>query len=120
MIKSILYDLYNGELYPAKNIIPTDPDYWPLIRKIGEEKEFLQTKLNDKDSERLEELGEMYVESSNMYGYENFSCGLKMGIQLMLEILDGKIMLDCHSNGPASVEPAKDRLNFSPLNSKNN
>ncbi|WP_330615962.1 MULTISPECIES: DUF6809 family protein [Lachnospiraceae] len=35
-------------------------------------------------------MGEMYVETSSMYGYENFLCGFKLGASLMLEILKGE------------------------------
>lgn len=40
-------------------IVPTNPQYRPLTRKISDEREALQTKLNAEDSERLEVLGEM-------------------------------------------------------------
>ena len=67
-----------------------NPEYRPLTRKISDEREALQTKLNAEDSERLETLGEMYIETSSMYGYENFLCGFKLGASLMLEILNGE------------------------------
>ena len=88
-MNNILEQLYNGEIYPTENIVPTNPQYRPLTRKISDEREALQTKLNAEDSERLEALGEMYVETSSMYGYENFLCGFKLGASLMLEILKG-------------------------------
>lgn len=86
-MNKILEQLYNGEIYPSENIVPTNPEYRPLTRKISDEREALQTKLNAEDSERLEALGEMYIETSAMYGYENFLCGFKLGALLMLEIL---------------------------------
>lgn len=89
-MNNILEQLYNGEIYPSKNIVPTNPQYHPLTRKINDERGVLQTKLNAEDSERLEALGEMYVETSSMYGYENFLCGFKLGASLILEILKGE------------------------------
>lgn len=86
-MNDMLEQLYNGELYPSENIIPTSPDYRPLKRKISDEREELKAKLSVEDGERLEKLGEMYVDSSAMYGYENFLCGLKLGAQLMIKIL---------------------------------
>lgn len=88
-MNNILEQLYNGEIYPSKNIVPTNPKYRPLTQKISYEREELQTKLNAEDSERLETLDEMYAETSSMYGYENFLCGFKLGASLMLEILKG-------------------------------
>ena len=58
-MNKILEQLYNGEIYPSENIVPTNPKYRPLTRKINDEREALQTKLNAEDSERLEVLGEM-------------------------------------------------------------
>lgn len=89
-MNKILEQLYNGEIYPSENIVPTNPEYRPLTRKISDEREALQTKFNAEDNERLESLGEMYIETSAMYGYENFLCGFKMGALLMLEILKGE------------------------------
>lgn len=90
-MNNILEQLYNGNIYPSKNIVPTNPEYGPLTQKINVEREALQAKLNADDSERLEKLGEMYVDSSSMYGFENFSCGFKMGALFMLEIFKAKI-----------------------------
>lgn len=89
-MNNILEQLYNGEIYPSENIVPSNPQYRPLTLKISDEREALQSKLNAEDSERLEALGEMYVETSSMYGYENFLCGFKLGAFLMLEILKGE------------------------------
>lgn len=89
-MNNILEQLYNGEIYSSENSVPSNPQYRPLTLKISDEREVLQTKLNVEDSERLEALGEMYVENSSMYGYENFLCGFKLGASLMLEILKGE------------------------------
>lgn len=89
-MNNILEQLYNSEIYPSENIVPSNLQYRPLTRKIIDEREALQAKLNAEDSERLEALGEMYVETSFMYGYENFLCGFKLGASLMLKILKGE------------------------------
>lgn len=87
-MNTLIEQLYGGEIYPSENIIPTDPKYRPLTKKISEERQALKEKLNEEDSERLEDLGDMYTESSSMYGYENFLRGFKLGAQLILEIID--------------------------------
>lgn len=89
MNDSILYDLYEGEIYPSEKIAPTAPGYRSLLEKISNERKALQEKLNAEDGERLEALGEMYVDSSSMYGFENFSYGFKLGARLMLEMIGG-------------------------------
>lgn len=90
MNTSILYDLYEGEIYPSEKIVPAAPVYRSLLEKINNERQSLQEKLNAEDGERLEALGEMYVDSSSMYGFENFSYGFKLGARLMLEMLGGE------------------------------
>lgn len=91
-MNSIIYDLYNGDIYPGQNITPTSPRYKKLNQVILDEKTALQEKLDEKHSERLERLGEMYIELSEIYGYENFLCGIKLGTQLMIELLrDGDL-----------------------------
>lgn len=38
-MNKILEQLYNGEIYPSENIVPTNPKYRPLTRKISDERE---------------------------------------------------------------------------------
>ena len=45
-MNNILEQLYNGEIYPSENIVPSNPQYRSLTLKISDEREALQTKLN--------------------------------------------------------------------------
>lgn len=84
---TIIHELYNGGIYPFESIVPTDPNYRPLEQKINEEREVLKEKLSKEDGERMDDLSDLYRESSTMYGYANFSHGFKLGALLMCEIL---------------------------------
>ena len=35
MKEEIIKKIYNGELYPAENILPKDKTYWKLIKEEG-------------------------------------------------------------------------------------
>lgn len=87
-MNNILKQLYNGEIYPSEQIVPTDPEYRPLELKISNERTALKKKLSKEDGERLEELGNMYLTSSTYISYANFSHGFKLGVLLMLEVFD--------------------------------
>lgn len=89
-MKSILNELYNGHIYPAEQIVPQDPDYRPLNRKIGEEKESLKRKLSEEDIRKLSQLEDMYTRSITMEETETFIYGFKLGSLLMIEILTGE------------------------------
>lgn len=89
-MKSILEELYNGRIYPAERIVPQDPEYRPINRKIGEEKEYLKKKLSEEDLNRLSELEDMYTKSTSIEESESFSYGFKLGSLLMIEILTSR------------------------------
>lgn len=86
-MKTILEQLYKGELFPNEQIVPSDPDYRALTHEIGAERESLKKLLGSEDAERLEKLGLAYYAESNMSDYANFSYGIKLGARLMYEIL---------------------------------
>ena len=62
----------------------------------------------------------MYVETSSMYGYENFLCGFKLGASLMLEILKGEDGPEVwHTASASPIQAVKSQVVFSPLCSEN-
>lgn len=89
-MKSLIDQLYSGEIYPAEQIIPAAPNYRALSNEIGEERERLKKLLNKEDSDRLQELNDKYLEICSMNCYAGFSCGLKLGAMLLIEILGDK------------------------------
>jgi len=75
-MKSILQALYDGEIFPDELIVPKDPEYRPIHRKISAEKEYLKQKLTEEDYKRLEKIDNLLCQATSMSAYEAFSYGL--------------------------------------------
>jgi len=86
-MKTLLQQLYDGELYPAENIKPKDPEYSKTHHRIADEREYFMGILAANDKERLVNLDEMYFHSAALYAYENFTYGFRLGVSLMAETL---------------------------------
>lgn len=87
MTKSLLQQLYDGEIYPAEQIVPKSPEYRELSRKLSDEKEYLQAQLSASNGERFKEMENLFQEITSLYGYENFFYGFRLGVGLMIETL---------------------------------
>jgi hypothetical protein len=85
MTKSILKQIFNGELYPSEQISITDPEYLKTLRKLGETKEKFNNSLSDKDKEIFEEIGDLDCHIDSMYSYECFAEGVRIGVALAME-----------------------------------
>ena len=90
MNKSLLQQLYDGEVYPAEQIVPKGTQYRELSRKLGEEKQYIGEQLSASDRERLEKIQNLSGEIASLYGYENFFHGFRLGVGLMMEALAGR------------------------------
>jgi len=83
--KTLLQQLYDGEIYPAEQPVPQNPQYRELCRKLGEEKEYLREQLSASDRERFDAMENLSQEIENLYSYDDFSCGFRLGAGLMIE-----------------------------------
>lgn len=90
-MNSILQRLYSGEICPAIQIVPDNPNYRSINRAISEERNYLLQKLSPEDAERLEKLNDLYHESNNIYCYAGFTDGFKIGVQLICETFCNEI-----------------------------
>jgi hypothetical protein len=86
----ILEKLYYGHIRPFERIIPQDPEYRPLNRKISDIKQTLQKKLPPEDYQTLEGLLGLCCDSSVLEAYASFEYGFKLGALIMLEVLGGE------------------------------
>ena len=89
-MKPFLEELYYGHIRPFERIVPQDPEYRPLNRKISDIKETLQTKLSAEDYQALKELLELYCNSGVLESAASFGYGFKLGALVMLEVLGGR------------------------------
>ena len=83
---SIIEQLYNGEVSPVEDIIPSDPNYRKICWQIGEEREYFESILSEKDKERFNSWNTLIYEYEKMIELENFSNGFKLGMQLGCEV----------------------------------
>lgn len=89
MSKTLLQKLYDGEIYPAEQIVPRDPEYRETSRKISDEKEYFQEILTENDRQRFDKLMDSRYETESMDSYESFVYGFRLGVGLMVETLPG-------------------------------
>ena len=89
-MKSILEELFYGQIFPFERIVPRDPEYRPLNRKKSDIKQTLQARLPAEDYKALEGLLDLDCDSSVMEAYASFEYGFKLGALIMLEVLDNK------------------------------
>ncbi|MFB5760420.1 DUF6809 family protein [Paenibacillus medicaginis] len=88
-MKSILEELYRGNLDPAEGMLPTDPEYRPLNRRITEFMEELKQRFSESDFAALEQILDLNDESNSMLASEAFVQGFRMGALVMVEVFRG-------------------------------
>lgn len=87
MSSNILEQLYFGEIRPTEVIVPRNPEYQLLNKKIFNWKEHFKRILSENDFKILEEMFDLTGESYSMCSTEAFVYGFKMGALMMGEVL---------------------------------
>lgn len=85
-MKSILEELYRGNLNPQERMVPTVPEYRLLNRKISDLMEELKQKFSEDDFKAFEEILDLNGESNSMLTSTAFAQGFKMGALVMMEV----------------------------------
>lgn len=85
-MKSVITELYNGNIFPAENDMPTDSKYRANLDNVGQEIEELQKVLTGEQYDKLEHMMDMNSEVVNMENKAMFAAGIRFGIELMVEI----------------------------------
>ncbi|WP_432404802.1 DUF6809 family protein [Wukongibacter sp. M2B1] len=89
-MKSILEELYDGNIYPDELIISKKPEYRLLNKKISDMLTMWKKKLAEDDYKQLEELMNLQSEASYLEASESFMYGFRLGTLIMIEVLTGK------------------------------
>ncbi|GBF32095.1 hypothetical protein DCCM_0286 [Desulfocucumis palustris] len=89
-MKSILEELYEGNIYPNELIISKDPEYRPLNKKISGMLAMWKKKLSEDEYNQLEKLLDLRSQSSLLEASQSFMYGFKLGALIMMEVLTGK------------------------------
>lgn len=84
--RTILDELFDGNIQPFENIKVEDTGYKQTSKKIDDEKEsWLYKLLSNDDTERYEKLESMYQQTSVMEEREAFKQGFRLGVLLVTE-----------------------------------
>ncbi len=86
-MKTILEELYEGNIIPYERIVSVDPEYLPLNKRISEALDAWREKLSKGDFDLLQALFELRGESIAMENSASFVYGFKLGAVIMLEVL---------------------------------
>lgn len=86
-MKSIVEDLFYGNLRPEERLVPTDPDYRPLNKRISDLMHEAKECFSEKDFAKLEQILDLNGESNSMVIREAFVQGFRMGMLVMVEVL---------------------------------
>ena len=85
-MKSVINELYNGEIFPVETEALKDEKYWRTVNKVGHEIEEFEELLTKEQYVKLEHMLDMNAEIFNMENRAVFAEGLRLGILLMVEI----------------------------------
>ena len=85
-MKSVINELYNGEISPVETETPRDEKYRCTVNRVGQEIEELEELLTKEQYKKLEHMMDMNAEIFNMENRAVFAEGLRLGILLMVEI----------------------------------
>jgi len=89
-MKTILEELYDGNIYPDELIVSKDPEYRPLNKRISDMLAMWKKKLSEDDYNQLENLLDLRSQSSSMEASESFMYGFRLGALIMIEVFTGK------------------------------
>jgi predicted metallo-beta-lactamase superfamily hydrolase len=89
-MKSILEELYDGNIYPDELIVSKDPEYRPLNQEISNTMKIWRSKLSQDDYEQLEALMDLRCKSTSMEASATFMYGFRLGAIIMIEVLNEK------------------------------
>ena len=90
MGKSILQQLFDGEIFPSENINPSDPIYVETKKILDEETDYFMNVLSGDDLDRFQKINDLYCKTTSIYSYECFAHGFRLAVALMVESMNGK------------------------------
>ena len=89
-MKSIIQEIYYGNLDPAGDIISQDPKYSRLWKQVNEERDYLNEQLSMEAQDRLADMENHMSEVFCMNIYAGYAYGLRQGFRLCLDLLEPK------------------------------
>jgi len=89
-MKSLIEQLYRGELCPDEKIASGDANFQQLSQKLSQTMEHWKKRHTEADWLELEAMLELYAERQGMELASAFSYGFRLGAGIMVEVLTGK------------------------------
>ncbi len=87
-MKSILSEIYYGNVIPGEQGYRRDAEYGKAMRKLNNCQEALAAKLNDEEKEQLKTFADAQAYLSNIECRELWKQGFCFGIRIGIEIAD--------------------------------
>ena len=86
-MKSILQELYNGDLCPVAQILSKNIAYREIGRKIADEMDAWKKRLTEEEFKQLQNLIDLRVQTIEMDLAASFEHGFKLGASLIMEVM---------------------------------
>jgi hypothetical protein len=90
MAKSILQQLFDGEIFPSENINPSDHIYNEAKKALDEETDYFLGILSGDNIDRFQKINDLYHKTAAIYDYECFAYGFRLAVKLMAESINGR------------------------------
>ncbi|MEK5026781.1 MULTISPECIES: DUF6809 family protein [Paenibacillus] len=89
-MRSLLDQLFHGNLCPDEKVVPNDPHYRQASRKTSETVEAWRKRHSEEEFDELEKLLDLYGQTHGMELASSFAYGFRLGAGIMVEVLTGK------------------------------
>lgn len=85
----ILEAIFNGQIYPADDVVPKGKDYKAIREEIAESINDFEQTMNENEYANMEKLIDNMTDLQSMKNKEHFKYGFSLGVLMMKEIYDG-------------------------------
>ncbi|GIP10219.1 MAG: hypothetical protein E7L01_10030 [Paenibacillus macerans] len=89
-MKSMLEALYCGEIHPEATIVPANPEYRAVNRKLSEAIQMWKEKLSPNEFKQLEVMLDLRLESESLLAAASFVNGFQLGTLMMIDVYSAK------------------------------
>ncbi|MUG44327.1 DUF6809 family protein [Paenibacillus woosongensis] len=89
-MKSMLEALFYGDIRPEEQVVPRNPEYRSISRRLSEAMELWKEKLSSEDFNQLEAMLDLRSKSESIYATNTFINGFQLGTLIMMEIYTAK------------------------------
>jgi len=85
--ENILEQLFDGRIFPEESLCLNNPEYHKVNKAFNKEKDRLLKLVPDSDFQTFSTMEDLHNKLCNIFGFEGFVTGYKLGIKLLFEAL---------------------------------